>query len=196
MSEQDREWILGSRASGIVTSKAVTEQGIHRSVLREMVESKELIQCARGIYIIADEWEDELFLFQLKYKRGIFSHDTALYLLNYSERVPRRFHMTFSTKYHSETLQKKNITMTRVNDENYGLGISTATIPSGNTVRVYDLERSLCDIMRGTGEDIQTVQFAMKKYASSKEKDINKLMRYAGQLHVEQKIRKYMEALL
>lgn len=49
MSEQDREWILGSRANGIVTSKAVTEQGIHRSVLREMVESKELIQYVRGI---------------------------------------------------------------------------------------------------------------------------------------------------
>ena len=142
------------------------------------------------------EWEDEFYLLQQKYKRGIFSHATALYLLGYSERVPLTFHMTFPTKYNSASLKQENVTITRVNDSNYALGLSGAVTPGGNQVQIYDLERSLCDILRGSGDDIQTIQYAMKKYAASKQRDINKLMRYARQLRVEAKIRRYMEVLL
>jgi len=196
MRKENEEWILNNTDNGFITSKAVTEHGIHRSVLGEMVKSGELIQCSRGIYMLADEWEDELYLLQKKYKRGIFSHATALYLLGYSDRVPLMFHMTFPTKYHSVSLKNANVAITRVNDNNYQLGISTAETPTGNTVQIYNLERSLCDMMRGSTEDIQTVQYAMKKYAASKQRDINKLMRYAKQLRVETKVRKYMEVLL
>ena len=146
--------------------------------------------------MLADEWEDEFYILQQKYKRGIFSHATALYPLGYSERVPLKFNMTFPTNYNSVSLKQMNVAVTRVNEKNYTLGISTAETPSGNTVQIYGLERSLCDILRGSSEDIQTVLYAMKKYASSKQRDINKLMRYAKQLRVEPKVRKYMEVLL
>ncbi len=36
----------------------------------------------------------------------------------------------------------------------------------------------------------------MKKYATSKEKDIHKLMQYAGRLRVAPKVLRYMEILL
>lgn len=61
---------------------------------------------------------------------------------------------------------------------------------------IYDLERTLCDIVRGSGSDIQVVNEAMKRYAASKEKNIHKLMKYAEQLRVGPKILRYMEVLL
>lgn len=196
MFETDRDWVLNNTDNGVITSSIVTEHGIHRGILREMVNKGELIQCSRGIYMLVDEWEDEFYILQQKYKRGIFSHATALYLLGYAERVPLRFYMTFPTQYHAASLKQENVSVTRVKDDNYELGVTTATTPAGNQVRIYDLERSLCDMMRGSSEDIQTIQFAMKKYASSKQRDINKLMRYAKQLRVEPKVRRYMEVLL
>lgn len=196
MFETDRVWVLNNTDNGVITSKKVTQQGIHRSVLTRMVNNGELIQCARGIYMLVNEWEDEFYVLQQKYTRGIFSHATALYLLGYSERVPLIFHMTFPTKYNSPSLKKEKVIVTRVNDINYELGKTTIITPFGNQVIIYDLERSLCDMFRGTSEDLQTIQFAMKKYVSSKQRDINKLMRYAKQLHVETKIRKYIEVLL
>ena len=68
--------------------------------------------------------------------------------------------------------------------------------PCGNPLQVYDLERTICDILRGSGSDIQIVSTAMKKYAVSKEKDIYKLMKYAEQLRVKPKVLRYMEILL
>ena len=196
VTENIRKIINSSAENGIITAKRVTELGIHRSALSEMVKSGELCRCSRGIYMVQDEWEDEFAILQRKYSRGIFSHSTALYLHGYSERVPLSFHMTFPTNYNCRSLEDENVEITRVIKENYDLGISTVRTPSGNIVRAYNLERSLCDVLRGRYNDIQTIQFAMKKYVLSKEKDINKLMEYAGKLHVESKVRKYVEVLL
>lgn len=104
--------------------------------------------------------------------------------------------MTFPTKYNSASLKQENVTVTRVKDANYELGVTEAVTPAGNRVRGYELERSLCDMLRGSAADIQTVQYAMKKYAASGQRDIRKLTRYAKQLRVEPKVRRYMEVLL
>ena len=196
MTESIKQKILSAADNGVVTTRKITELGISRSVLTELVASGDLVRCSRGIYMLADEWEDEFYLLQKRYAQGIFSHATALYLHGYSERVPLSMHMTFPTKYNSPSLAEENVIVTRVIPANYQLGITTAMTPSGNTVNVYDPERSLCDVVRGKGDDIQVIQYAMKKYAASRERDINKLMKYAKQLRVEPKIRQYMEVLL
>ena len=196
MNESTKQEILSAAENGVVTTRKITELGIRRSALTELVVSGDLIRCSRGIYMLADEWEDEFYLLQKRYAQGIFSHATALYLHGYSERVTLSMHMTFPTKYNSPSLARENVIITRVLPTNYQLGVATVTTPSGNSVTVYDLERSLCDVVRGKGDDIQVIQYAMKKYAASRQRDINKLMKYAKQLRVEPKIRQYMEVLL
>ena len=196
MKKSDKKWIIDHASNGIVTSDMVTKQKIHRSVLKEMCDSGYLEKYSRGLYVFPDVFDDEYYLTQQTYKRGIYSHETSLYLLDYSERVPINLHMTFPTNYNSPSLKDRNIIVTRVIPENYELGIIPVKTPYGNTVMAYDLERSLCDILRGQGEEIQTVLYAMKQYARSKNKNINKLMTYAKKLHVEQKVRRYMEVLL
>ena len=196
MTETLQMQIINTAVNGVITTHRITENGISRAALSELVDSGTLIRCARGIYMFADEWEDEFFILQQRYAKGIYSHATALYLHGYSERVPLKFHMTFPTNYNSQSLKNENVIVTRVKSENYMLGVSEVTSTEGNKVKAYDLERSLCDVVRGSGDDIQTIQYAMKKYAASREKDINKLMRYARQLRVEPKVRRYMEVLL
>jgi len=196
MKKDLRKKVLSLTKNGYIKTSQLIEAGIRKNILKEMVESGELIQCSRGVYMVPDVWEDEFYLFQQKYKRGIFSHDTALYLLGYCERVPLTFHMTFPASYHTKSIKNENMIVTRVLNEKYDIGIITVETPLGNKVQTYDLERSLCDVIRGSRQDIQTVQFAMRKYAMSKEKDINKLMAYAKIFRVESKIRRYMEVLL
>ena len=63
--------------------------------------------------------------------------------------------------------------------------------PAGNSIKVYDIERTLCDMVKARHRaDIQVINQAMKTYTSSKEKDIAKLMGYADQLRVKPKILK------
>lgn len=188
--------LLEASPDGTITAKQVTDAGLHRSILQKYVENGKLCRFGRGLYVRTDVWEDDFYLLQRKYERGIYSHDTALYLLGYSDRTPAQYTMTFPKGYHSLFLEQENIKIKRVVPKNYSFGVAEVQSPCGNLIRVYDLERTLCDILRGNDGDIQIVGAAMKKYASSKEKDIHKLMQYADQLRVKPKVLHYMEVLL
>ncbi len=188
--------ILEASLDGIISAEQVTTAGLHRSILRKLVENGELYRFGRGLYVRSNAWEDDFYLLQRKYRRGIYSHDTSLYLLGYSDRTPAQYTMTFPKGYNSPSLKQENINIKRVVPENYSFGVIELKSPCGNPVRVYDLERTLCDILRGSGSDIQIVNAAMKKYAASKEKDMHKLMQYADQLRVKPKVLRYMEILL
>ncbi|MCQ2492439.1 MAG: type IV toxin-antitoxin system AbiEi family antitoxin domain-containing protein, partial [Lachnospiraceae bacterium] len=109
MTEELRNVILDSIENGVITAKQISKMGIHRSALRELVESGDIIRCSRGIYMPAYEWEDEYRLLQEKYSRGIYSHETALYLHGYCERIPISFHMTFPYGYNCPSIKRENI---------------------------------------------------------------------------------------
>lgn len=188
--------LLAASPDGTITTKQVTDAGCHRSILNELVKEGELLRFGRGLYVKCDAWEDDIYLLQRKYGRGIYSHDTALYLLGFSDRTPEQYTMTFPKGYNAPSLKQENIIIKRVVPDNYPFGIIEIHSPSGNPIRIYNLERTLCDIVRGSGSDIQIVNTAMKRYANSKEKDLYRLMQYAQQLHVKPKILHYMEVLL
>lgn len=188
--------LLTASDDGTITAKQVTATGIHRSILTEFTQTGQLTRYGRGLYIKSDAWEDDLYLLQLKYGRGVYSHDTALYLLGYSDRTPSQYTMTFPKGYNAPSLKRENLNVKRALPEIYALGIVEIRSPSGNPIRVYDLERTLCDIVRGSGSDIQIINAAMKRYATDRNRDIHKLMQYADRLRVKAKIAQYMEVLL
>jgi predicted transcriptional regulator of viral defense system len=181
----------------IVTAKQVTEAGGHRSVLSQLVKDGELVKVGRGVYMKPTAWEDEVYLLQYRFARGIYSHETALYLHGMTDRTPTRFTMTFPWGYNASALKNENVLIKRAVGRYYELGISDMPSPAGNTIKAYDRERTLCDIVRGNNTcGMGVVNQAMKHYATSKEKDIQKLMGYAEELRVKQRILTYMEVLL
>lgn len=196
---RDREKIkkmLEASETGVITSAQVTEAGLHRNALQQLVKDGEIYRFGRGLYVRRNSWEDDFYLFQKKYGRGIYSHDTALYLLGYSDRTPAKYTMTFPKGYNAPSLKQETIIIKRVVPENYEFGQIQIKSPAGNLIRTYDLERTLCDILRGNGSDIQIITDAMKRYAASGEKNIHKLMQYAERLRVSPKVLRYLEVLL
>lgn len=194
--EEKIEELLELAEDGTITAAEVTKAGLHRSVLQKLVKSGEIYQFGRGLYVLNSSWEDDFYLLQRKYGRGIYSHDTALYLLGYSDRAPAKYTMTFPKGYNAPSLKQADLIVKRVVPENYEFGIIEIESPSGNPIRVYNLERTLCDILRGKGSDVQVVVEAMKRYAASKDKNIHNLMQYAEKLRVKPKVLRYMEVLL
>lgn len=195
----DREKIkkmLKASENGIITSAQVTEAGLHRNILQQLVKDGEIYRFGRGLYVRSNSWEDDFYLLQKKYGRGIYSHDTALYLLGYSDRTPAKYTMTFPKGYNAPSLKQETIIVKRVVPENYEFGQIQIKSPAGNLIRTYDLERTLCDILRGNGSDIQIITDAMKRYAASGEKNIHKLIQYAERLRVRPKVLRYLEVLL
>jgi predicted transcriptional regulator of viral defense system len=183
--------------NGIVTSAKVTNAGINRQYLKVLVNKGLLERSGRGIYIIPANFDDEMFNLQARFKRGIFSHETALFLLDLTDRTPIKYSMTFPLEYNTSILKSENIKYYRVKEDLYELGVITRKSPGGNEVRLYSAERTLCDILKGRSRiDIQIVTEAFKRYAKLDNKDIPLISRYAKLLRIEKKLRSYLEVLL
>ncbi|HKL86788.1 MAG TPA: type IV toxin-antitoxin system AbiEi family antitoxin domain-containing protein [Treponemataceae bacterium] len=196
MNNNEKVLHLAQTHNGTVTTSMVTEAGLPRYCLKQLVDQNLLMKAGRGVYVLPAVWEDELFVLQNTYRKGIFSHETALWLLAFSDRTPQKYTMTFPLGYHAESLADK-IYFKQASKDIYNLGVSMVLTPGGHEVSVYSIERTLCDIVRGKNNvDIQLVQPAMKKYLSLKDRNIHVLLNYAEALRVLKKIRFYVEALV
>lgn len=197
MSHADRILQMAHDKNGIVTSTEVTNAGISRAHLTGLVDKGLLERVERGVYILPNVFEDEMFNLQTKFKRGIFSHETALFIHNLTDRTPIKFSMTFPVGYNTKSLQKATMKYSRVNKDYFEIGVISAKSPSGNPIRVYNTERTLCDILKARSHtDIQVLTDAFKRYTRLKHKDIPRLSEYAKQFHVDKKLQSYLEVLL
>lgn len=183
--------------NGYVSASQATAAGIPRRKLAEAVGKGELVQVERGLYALPETWEDPYLVAQYRFARGVFSDDAALFLHGMTDRAPFFLAMTFPRGYNATPAREAGIVCRTCADEVLELGLTELTTQHGNVVRAYDLERTLCDLVRGQGTvDSQVVTPAMQAYARSPERDVAKLVEYARRLGAERKIRTYLEVLL
>ncbi|MBK5252823.1 MAG: type IV toxin-antitoxin system AbiEi family antitoxin domain-containing protein [Peptostreptococcaceae bacterium] len=188
---------IASDNNGIVTTAQITHAGIHRHHLSLLVDKGLLERSERGVYILPTVFDDEMLNLQTRFKRGIFSHETALFLLDLSDRTPIKYSMTFPHQYNTTTIDSSKVKYYRVKDEFYEIGIISIPSPNGNPVRAYNAERTLCDILKATSKtEIQIVTDAFKHYTRTDKKDIPLLSKYAKLFNVDKKLRSYLEVLL
>ncbi|MDE6887645.1 MAG: type IV toxin-antitoxin system AbiEi family antitoxin domain-containing protein [Eubacterium sp.] len=188
---------MAKKNHGVVTTAMVVAAGFSRGNTKYLVDKGILEKSARGVYILPEVWEDEIFNFQNRFKRGIYSHETALFLWDLTDQTPNRYRMTFPANYNLTKPKEENIRCVQCKKILYDLGIAEVTTPGGNTVNAYNAERTLCDILRPHAHvDIQLVAEAYKHYVIRPNKNIPILSEYAKILKVEAKLRAYLEVLL
>ncbi len=154
-------------------------------------------QAAHGVYISPDTWTDAMYLLHLRCEQAVFSHETAVFFHDLADREPLRYSVTVRTGYNPSRLQEDGVQVYTVKKELHEVGVITAKTPFGHTVPVYDMERTICDLLRSRSRmEIQVFQDALKQYALRKDKNLRTLMQYAAMFHVEKLLRQYLEVLL
>ena len=113
-----------------------------------------------------------------------------------SDRIPFEHTITApSGKVSSKAIQEE-CKIYYIKPELFGLG-KTMLTTLRNKVAGYDLERTICDIVRSRNKvGSETFLAALKMYAASPRKDLNKLNTYATEMKIAGIIRKYLEVLL
>ncbi len=188
---------LARQNNGMVTTAMVVQAGFSRGSLKYLSDSGNLEKVARGVYILPEAWEDEFVNIQNRYKRGIYSLDTALFLNGLADRTPLKFNMAFPSTYNLSNPRKDGLLCKGLKEPYYSLGVTDLITPGGNTVRAYCAEKTLCDILKPVNHvDVQVITDAFRQYVSRKEKNIPLLSEYARILKVENKLRSYLEVLL
>jgi predicted transcriptional regulator of viral defense system len=183
--------------NGILLTSDLIKYGIPRTYLSILEKNSEIQRISRGVYSAANYIVDEMVSIQARYKGAIFSHETALYLLELTDRTPLFYSVTVPAVYNATPLKASGAKVYFVNRGLYLLGSITMKSPHGNDIKTFNLERTICDVLRSRNQiDVQFVNEALKKYVTHKDRNIDLLYDYAKQFRIQKIVREYIEVLL
>jgi len=188
---------LINNQDGLVLTRDAEVAGIPRHYLTLLAREGVIERVSHGIYVTPEAYEDDLYMLQARSPQLIFSHETALYLHDLTDRDPVTYSVTVPTGYHNRLLTDNGLQVYTVKKEWHKLGVTETTTVYGRPIRLYDAERTLCDLFRQRNKvDADLLNDSMKRYLTRKDKNIPQLLRYAEQFRVSSPIRKYVEILL
>jgi predicted transcriptional regulator of viral defense system len=182
---------------GFIKTSDAVRAGVSKAYFGEYAKDRGLERAAHGLYMSRDAWDDGMYVIQVRYPEAVFSHETALYLLNLAEREPTQYAVTLKAGTNTSSLTKSGVKVYKIKRELFEEGIIQVRSPAGHSLRTYNLERTICDLLRSRRNiEAQGLQTAIKEYVRQKDKNIPLLMRYAKAFSVEKIIRQYLEVLL
>lgn len=127
----------------------------------------------------------------------IYSHGTALFLHELTDRDPISYTVTVPTGYQTAKLRDDGFRVFTVKPELHPLGITERLTIFGNSVQTYDLDRTICDCLRSRNQmDVAMVTDAIKRYVKRSDKKLHSLMHMAELFGVSKQIGNYLEVLL
>ena len=188
---------IAKEHGGIIQTKVAAQHGISKAMLYKLCKENQIQRIVNGQYILPDGLSDELLSISRRSENIIFSHETALYLHGISDRTPLEHTITAPSGCIPSTAIKSECKVYYIKPELFDLGKTVLPTPAGNIVPAYDLERTICDCVRSRNKmGTETFLAALKLYAASPRKDLNKLNTYAKKMRVSNVLRQYLEVLL
>lgn len=185
---------------GVAYSSQLKGAGFSAGLISYVSEAGHIDRISRGIYCTPDVFEDDFLVIGARWRKCIFSHNSALYLNGLSDRLPSAQSVTVPRGYNPVRLIEEfpGIQIHWVRPDVYELGATNIMTPSGNRVRCYKPERSIAELIRQrklSGVDVQLMRDAIGGYFNSREKDIHELARMCEVLGVRRELQVYLEVL-
>ena len=181
-----------------LTPKAAKQLGISKYQFYQYVHQNDLQAVRKGIYVDEMTWIDELYVLHQRCPNAVFSHDEALYYHELIDREPLLHTLTIYSGYNAHRLKVDGkCKVYTVKKELLNVGKITVQDNDGHQIPMYDLERTICDLIRNRNKmEVRDFNTAFKTYISRTDKNLNRLMEYAKLFRVDNIVRRYMEVLL
>ena len=183
--------------NGYLFTEDVVAAGISRTYLGKFAAEKGLERVVQGVYLAPDTWNDELFILQRAYPDIVFSGETALYLHGLTDREYLHIYVTVPSGFNRSRLTARGILVHQEPPQTYMLGITEVQTGFGHSVRAYNKERCICNLIKERKKaEVQTYQTAIKTYMRSKDRRLTELAQYAAELNIRDELMKYVEVLV
>ncbi len=182
-----------AESNGLITADYCRQQGIPTIYLTRLTREGVLRRAAPGIYLAEHGDEDQFYFFQYRYRKAVFSYETALFLLGATDKIIQDLDVTVSYNY---KFNKKpaGVNVHYVKESWLTLGEIEVLTMAGNPVRAYSYERTICDFVMNKGEiDPELYIQTMRRYPHYEKRDLHLLYSIANEMNVTKKIRDIVE---
>jgi predicted transcriptional regulator of viral defense system len=183
------------KSGGIITASYCRSKKIPTVYLSRLVREGVLLRIAEGFYISEEGIYDEYYLFQYRFKKVIFSYETAMHLLGITDKIPQGMDVTVCSSYKFNKVPI-GVNIHYVNKEIHDLGVIEARTMFNNPVRIYSYERTLCDFISHKDRmDIEVYVKLIRSYSKYAKKNIHALYEIATRMGINEEVKAIMEVV-
>ncbi len=176
------------RNQGYITTDDFLKLNICKPMIKKYIEIGLVRKVHHGLFIDNTLLEDDYFILQKMYPSVVFSHMTALYLWKLTTDFPVDIDLTVV----KDKKVRGDYKVHHVDSKYYDLGIVSFKSPFDNPIRLYNMERCLCDLFR-MKMDSEKREKIVRHYLNRKDKDIERLMEYSKVFHLDKIMSKVIE---
>lgn len=181
---------LIEKNGGLAKTSQLYELGLDYRNIQRFVEDGYLERVKNGYYGIGFREKDEESMIVSLFPDGVLCLDSALYYYHYIQEKPYCWHIAVD-KNTSKSRFQMDFPLVQpyyTEPEVLKLGVRKLQLKSG-VIGIYDKERLICDCLKYEDKlEREVLQNALKCYLREPVKDIQKLMEYARERRVVQKV--------
>lgn len=181
------------RKKKFITAGMVCEQGRaqYYATLQKAKQGK-LVRVKRGVYAKEIALADTMVDVETLIPGGILCMFSAWEHYGLTTQVPQQYDVAIKRGRKVVVPQYPNFKLHNLSDNTLNLGVATEII-SGYKVKIFDLEKCVCDAVKFRNKiGIDVCTEIVKKYLRRRDRDIPKLMKYAKILRVAKTLEMYL----
>ncbi len=187
--------------NGTLTIQIVKDAGISTRTFYRMRDAKEVIRLSRGVYQLADTFEDvlgsqEYAVIKTRAPNSVLCLISALYHHELTVEIPRYVHIAINRNSHVPKIDYPKIRIYRMSEKSYNSGIMKQKI-NGINLNIYSPEKTIADCFKYRNQlGVDLAVEALKKYLTWKNAMPSEVLKMAEVCRVRKVIYPYMEALV
>lgn len=173
---------------GMMRTKELEREKIRYRNIQQLIEDGLVEKVRYGYYqwIDPDDFSETGTVIRL-FPDAILCMESALRYYGYSDRTPKSWHLAVSKDSGKSRFQIEYpfVKPYYIEPVVLELGLTIGNM-DGHSIRIYDKDRVICDCLRYRNKmDKETFNKAIRNYIVDPEKNISKLLEYAGPLRVK-----------
>lgn len=161
--------------------------------LRKAVEEGSVVRLKNGVYASADALADTMIDIGRVVPRGVLCLYSAWAHYGLTTQIPGAFYVAVEKHRKVVVPEFPPVTLCYWERKYYDMGVVEAEV-SGHKVRIYDVEKSVCDAVKFRNKiGLDVAAEVLKAYLARKDRNIARLTAYARQMRVAGTLKGYLE---
>lgn len=181
------------KRGGLMKTFELRAFGYHSRKIVKLLQGGMLSKVKTGVYELGSgAVPDEVMLMKL-FPSAVIYLESALLHYGYTNRIPTSWQIAVEKNISKRKfgISYPPVTPFYLNGRYIDIGITTYEM-NGVTIRMYDKERTICDVLRYANKlEREVFNMAIQSYIKDKDKNVVRLAEYAKKLRVTHKVKNY-----
>jgi predicted transcriptional regulator of viral defense system len=179
---------------GVLKTSELNALGLSSRQIKKLIEEDVITKIKRGFYELTDEMPQEEVIIARLFPHAVIFLESALMHYGYTDRIPLAWQIAVDkdSKKNQYDIDYPLIEPYYLESKFIEIGVDRKQV-EGVTVRIYDRDRTICDVLRYENKlEREVFSNAIQRYIKDQKKNVRKLFEYAEIFNIKKKVQTYV----